>query len=368
MSNKTLFDGHLRDIVKLLKTGKLCGYWQSFDGGENIRLFEQKFANYVGAKHAIAVSNGTTSIFVGLLACGVKKGDIVAVSPYTHVGSVAPILMAGAIPKFIDVDEFGNIDPDEINEPVNAIIAAHQIGLPCNMDKLKSFAESKNIPLIEDNAQGLGADYNNRKLGSIGDVGCFSIGGDMTKMITTGEGGVITTDSEAIATKCRNLRNHGDTMGADYLCFNARMPEILGLIGLIQMDHLEYQIKWQKRNAEHLIANLPKYLTVPKIPSNVKPAHYIIGCVFHEEIAGLSRAEFLTSLHNSGFVGGLPRKNIGTGYRKLVYEIPFYSKYKTPCPNAEEKTKTAIWIDWVRYPRIKKEINELIAFLGSVTD
>jgi len=144
--NSHAFDGHLREIVSLLKSGKLCGYWHSFNGGENIQLFEKKFASYVGTKDAIAVSNGTTSIFVALLACGVKRGDVVAVSPYTHVGSVAPIVMAGAIPKFVDVDEFGNIDPNKIEGSVKAIVVAHQIGNSCDMDTLTKIAEDKKIP------------------------------------------------------------------------------------------------------------------------------------------------------------------------------------------------------------------------------
>ena len=158
-------------------------------------------------------------------------------------------------------------------------------------------------------------------------------------------------------------------MGANYLCFNFRMPEILGLLGRIQMDQVEYQNKWQIRNAEYLISNLPKYLTTLKTPVNIKPVHYIIGCTYHEDLAGMNRTEFLELLTKHGFTSGLPRKNIGTGYRKLVSDIPFYSQYKTaPCPNAEEKTKTAIWIDYHRKPRTKKEIKELIAFLWSVAD
>ena len=175
--------------------------------------FEQKFANYIGTKEAIAVSNGTTSRYVALLACGVKKGDVVAVSPYTHVGSVAPIVMIGAIPKFVDVDEFGNIDPNKIEGSEKAIVAAHQLGTPCNMEKLMNIAESKKIPLIEDSAQGTGAEYDGRKLGSIGDAGCFSIGGDMTKVISTGEGGIVTTNSEAEQLKMQKpqkpRRNNG---------------------------------------------------------------------------------------------------------------------------------------------------------------
>ncbi len=369
MSNRTMFDGHLREIVKLLKTGKLCGYWQSFYGGENIKLFEQKVASYVGTKHAIAVSNGTTSIYIALLACGVKKGDVVAVSPYTHVGSVAPIVMIGATPRFVDVDEYGNIDVDKIGGSVQAVIAAPQLGTPCNMKALTDFSELKNIPLIEDCAQGLGAEYNSKKLGAIGNAGCFSVGGDMTKTISTGEGGVITTDNEAIAAKCRNLRNHGETMGANYLCFNFRMPEILGLLGQIQMDQVKHQNKWQIRNAEYIISHLPKYLTTPIIPANVKPVNYIIGCTYHEELAGMNRTEFLELLTKQGFTSGLPRKNIGTGYRKLVSDIPFYAQYKTAStPKAEEKTKTSIWLDFHRQPRTKKEINELIAFLWGVAD
>lgn len=353
-----LGDIDLSSIIELLKSGHLCGWWKSPNGGPYLQEFERRFAEYNGVKHAISVSNGSASIYVALRACGIEENDLIAVSPYTHIGSLAPITLAGATPIFIDVDEHGNIDPEDtqkclLKNPIKAIIAAHQIGLPCELDELPH-----SVPIIEDCSQALGAEYKGRKVSSIGDVGCFSLGGDMTKTISTGEGGMIVTDNDRIAEICRNIRNHGEKNGADYSCFNFRMSDLQAAVGLVQMDSMQFQIDWQTRNAEFIISALPDFLEFSEPPSHIKPAYYIIGTRFLCKKAGRSRNSFLEALRAKGIDQGIPRKTIGTGYSELLYEIPFYKRFARKCPVAEKLRDESVWIDWHRYPVTREEISD----------
>lgn len=354
-------------IVELLKSGNLCGWWKSSNGGPYLQEFERRFADYIGVNHAIGVSSGSASIYVALRACGIEEDDLVAVSPYTHIGSLAPITLAGAIPVFIDVDEHGNIDPKGtqkclLKNPVKAVIAAHEIGLPCELDEFP-----RSIPIVEDCSQALGAGYKGRKVGSVGDVGCFSVGGDMTKTISTGEGGMIVTDDDRIAEICRNVRNHGEKNGANYPCFNFRMSDLQAAVGLLQMDSLASQVDWQSRNAEFIASVLPDCLEFPELPTYMKPANYIVGCHFLSNKAGMSRNSFLEAVKKKGLDTGRPRKTIGAGYSQLLYEVPFYKRFARKCPAAEKLRDKSVWIDWHRYPITREEIsNHLISGLKEI--
>ena len=346
-------------VVELLRSGKINGWWNNPQGGKYLQEFEKRFAEFVGTKYAIAVSGGTASIYVALRACGVGYGDYVALSPYTHIGSLAPIIMCGAIPVFVDVDEFGNIDPVELDKVIKdfdlkAILAAHQIGYPCRLEDIGN----EEIKVVEDCSQSLGAEYMGFQVGSLGDIGCFSVGGDMAKTISTGEGGVITSNSLILKDRCQNIRNHGDKAGANYPCFNFRLAEINALIGLLQMDTLRYNIGIQRDNAKHVIDNLPPHLSVEDPLPETNPAYYIIGCWFLEEEKGFTRDEFLEEIRESGLDLGEPRRNISGGYSKLLYDIPYYAQFKRKCPNAELLRDNVVWIDFHRPPITIKDIDD----------
>jgi len=363
-------DADLSLITELLKKD-FSGWFRSHDGGPYLREFEKKFANFCGAKRAFAVSSGSASIFIALKACGVGRGDFVAVPCYTHIGSVAPILLAGAKPLFIDVDEYGNIDPDRLRKDlslkryggkVKSVIVVHQLGMPCNMDEMPT-----DVSIIEDASHALGAEYKGKRTGTLGDVGCFSIGGGRTKTIGTGEGGMIVVNNDGLAEKCKNIRNHGDRItDCPYLCFNFRMSDLNAVVGLVQMDKLQFLIDWQVKNAEYLIANLPDYLKVPTPPPYVKTVHYIIGCRFSQTKAGMSRDDFLRRVIEKGYEGGEPRRNIGKGYAKLISDVRFYNRYRRKCPMSEKLRDESVWIDWHRYPRIKEEIDELLNVFNTI--
>jgi len=358
-----LNDSDMAAINELLKRD-FSGWFKSNDGGPYMQEFEKQYAAFLGAKHGVAVSSGSSSLFTALKACDVDQGDFVAVPAYTHVGSVAPILLAGAKPLFVDVNEYGNMDPEDLRKitsvmRVKAVIVVHQLGLPCEMDPIKEYSQGAYV--IEDASHALGSKYKGVKAGCLGHIGCFSIGGGRTKTIVTGEGGMITVSDEKLYEKCKNMRNHGDRMtDVDYFCFNFRMSELNALVGLLQMDKLQYLIDWQTNNAKYLISKLPTYLEVPKPPPYMETAHYIVGCRFNAEKAEMTRNEFIDKVIAKGFEGGIPRKNVGKGYAKLLTEVKFYKRFYRKLPMSEKLRDESVWIDWHRYPRTREEIDQLI--------
>jgi len=359
-------DEDLAEITDLLKNKDFSGWFKSNEGGHYLQEFQDRFATFCGADYAFAVSSGSASIYTALRACGVRKGYTVIVPAYTHIGSVAPILLAGATPWFVDVDKYGNMDPEKLDDyPGKAVIVVHQLGLPCEMDRIKRSAGGAFI--IEDASHALGAEYRGRKAGVLGFAGCFSVGGGRTKIFGTGEGGMIVTDSDELAKRCKNIRNHGDrNFNSNYFCFNFRMSDLNAAVGLMQIKKLELLINWQVDNAEYLIKRLPDYLEVPPIPSHIKSVRYLIGCYFNEEKAGMTRDDFLQIMKKKGYQKG-PRWFIGGGYSKLISDVKFYKRYgSTDLSMSKRLIKESVWIDFHRFPRSKKEIDELITVLNEV--
>ncbi len=353
-------DEDLAEITDLLKNRDFSGWFKSHEGGPYLREFQDRFGTFCGAKYAFAVSSGSAAIYAALRACGIGHGHYIAVPAYTHIGSVAPIILAGAQPFFVDVDKYGNLDPEKLDEClVEAVIPIHQLGLPCEMDEIKKAAG--NAFIIEDASHALGAEYKGKKTGVLGDVGCFSVGGGRTKTIGAGEGGVIVCNDSILAEKCKNIRNHGDrSSDVDYFCFNFRMSDLNAAVVLAQMKKLEWINRWQIDNAEYLIERLPDYLEVSHVPSHIKNVHYLIGCHFNEEKAGMSRVEFLKKVKEKGYQKG-PRWFIGGGYSKLVSDVKFYSRYgSTDLSMSRRLLKESVWLDFHRFPRTREEIDCLL--------
>ncbi len=358
-------------VVRQLKDKDISGWFSSSTGGPGLQEFQSKFADFCESKHGIAVSGGSASIYVGIRACGVEPGDYVAVPAYTHVGSVAPIVLAGAKPIFVDSDRYGNMSPKDLEKAIEnkkhlrAVVVVHLLGVPCEMREIENVlnAHGEKTAIIEDASHALGSEYRGKKCGALGDVGCFSIGGGRTKTIGTGEGGMIVTNDDRLAERCRNIRNHGDRYtDVDYFCFNFRMSELNATVGLSQMPQLDMLIDWQIKRAEYLIKRLPSFLSAPEPPSHVKSTRYLLGCVYRGK--KLSRDEFVSklveALAKKRMENGIPRRNISRGQTKLISDVRFYSKFKRTCPNAESILQNSFWIDWHRYPRTEKEIDELL--------
>lgn len=272
--------------------------------GPRVSEFEEEFANYVGSKHAIAVSSGTAALHLSLLAIGIKEGDEVIVPSFSFIATANAVAHCGASPVFIDIDQRTyNISPEKIeeylarvakkkNKKVKAIMPVHQLGMPADMDYIMAIAKKYSLYVVEDAACALGSEYKGQKVGNIGEIGCFSF--HPRKIITTGEGGMITTNDKRIAEKVRLLRNHGMTISAhernkkvkikkeEYplVGYNYRMTDLQGAIGLVQMEKLEYILNKRRAIAGRYNSLLEKieWLERPHIPAYANPNYqsYIV--------------------------------------------------------------------------------------------
>jgi dTDP-4-amino-4,6-dideoxygalactose transaminase len=234
--------------------------------GKRGQDFEQSVANFVGAKHGVCVNSATTGLHLALIAAGVKPGDEVICPSFTFIATANAILYAGATPVFVDIDPVTfNIDTDLIEAAITprttAIMPVSQIGLAADLLRVKDIANRHGLKVVEDAAPSLGAAINGRRTGAISDLTVFSF--DARKILTMGEGGVITTDDEAAATRLRQLRAHAASVSLQArhttnsvlieqypeLGYNYKLTDIQAAIGLVQMGRVDYIIGERRRLA-----------------------------------------------------------------------------------------------------------------------
>lgn len=314
-------------VLDVLESGMLAQ-------GPRVQEFEEAFADLCGVHYAVATSSGTTALQLALLAHGIGEGDEVITTPFTFIASANSILYTGARPVFVDINpETFTIDPNQIEKAITpstrAIMPVHLFGMCCDMETIQSIAKKHGLVVIEDACQSHGAKINGKKAGSFG-TGAFSF--YATKNMTTGEGGMITTDDPEIAEKCRILRQHGMRVRYyhDELGFNFRMTDIQAAIGLAQIKKLEFFNAVRNRNSTYLSKNI-KGVVLPCVVNGY--TH-----VFHQytiRIGNGKRDALLSHLHERG---------IGTGvfYPVPVHQQSFYRNqlgYSISLPQAE---KTAI--------------------------
>ena len=245
-------------VLEVLESGMLAQ-------GPRVAAFEARFAEVCGVKHAIAVSSGTAALHVALLAHGIGPGDEVITTPFTFIASANSILFTGAKPVFADIaaDTF-NLDPEQVEAAVTprtrAIMPVHLYGYVCDMDALQDIAGRHNLLLIEDACQAIGATYRGRPAGSFG-TGVFSL--YATKNIMSAEGGMITTNDDALAEKCRMLRNHGMRRRYyhDMPGYNFRMTDVHAAIGLAQLNRLPEFTARRRANADYFNTHIESVIT-----------------------------------------------------------------------------------------------------------
>ncbi|HBT50418.1 MAG TPA: LegC family aminotransferase [Caldanaerobacter subterraneus] len=218
--------------------------------GPFVPEFEEKFARYLRVTSCVAVQSGTAAIHVALYELGIKEGDEVIVPAITFVATVNPIVYCGATPVFVDIDkDTWNIDPKEIEKAITsktkAIIPVHLYGNPCDMDEIMRIAEEYGLYVIEDATESLGAEYRGRMTGTIGHIGCFSFNGN--KIITTGGGGMISTNNAKWAAHIKFLVNQARDVSQGYfhpeIGFNYRMTNLEAALGLAQLERLPEFLK-----------------------------------------------------------------------------------------------------------------------------
>ncbi|MBK9099389.1 MAG: DegT/DnrJ/EryC1/StrS family aminotransferase [bacterium] len=213
--------------------------------GKFINEFEKKFADYLGIEFAASVSNGTVALHVALIALGIGPGDEVIVPTFTYIASVNSITYTGATPVFVESDtstwQMDIADTrKKITSKTKAILAVHLYGHPCEIDELRKIADDNNLFLIEDTAEALGSKYEGKKVGTFGDVSTFSFFGNKT--VTTGEGGMVVTNSKDLHEKCVHIKGQGLAKDAEYwhdiIGYNYRMTNICAAIGLAQLERV----------------------------------------------------------------------------------------------------------------------------------
>ena len=245
-------------MIDVLESGMLAQ-------GPRVAALEEAFTRFTGARHAIATSSGTTGLHLALLANGIGPGDEVITSPFTFIASVNAILFTGATPVFADIEEASfNIDPEQLEAAITprtkAVMPVHLYGQPCDMDHISSIAKRHGLIVLEDAAQAVGATYGDRHIGTFG-TAVFSL--YATKNVMTGEGGMITTDSDEVADLARLLRNHGMRNRYEYemLGFNFRLTDVMAAIGIAQLGRIDEATRRRTSNAAYLSAHLSGVVT-----------------------------------------------------------------------------------------------------------
>ncbi|NVM19551.1 MAG: DegT/DnrJ/EryC1/StrS family aminotransferase [Candidatus Lokiarchaeota archaeon] len=369
-----LSDEEQNEVLKVMKSQML-----TLLHGEFVKKFEEEFARYIGVKHAIAVNTGTAALHIAIAALDIGPGDEVIVPPFTFIASASSILHNNAIPIFADIDDKSyTLNPESVKEKITdktkAIIPVHLAGIGADTSALIDIAKDNEIFVIEDAAQSIGTKCYNKKVGALGHLGCFSF--YPSKNITTGEGGMITTDDDMLAEQCRLLRHHGEPEWYVYnrLGYNYRMTEIQGAIGRVQLKKIDDFIKTRNENAEYLSKATSEIQGIepPFVPDYCEPAfNYWIGRI-NPEVIGLTKPQFLKAFPRSKVLYPKPLYETKLFQEKIAYSkgcpwsCPFYGKEidykKVHLPKVEKITKEIFALDI--HPKVsKKSLDENIEIM-----
>ena len=346
-----VFDG--AEEARLLRALR-SGNWGRLDGQE-VAEFETRFASMHGCRHGIAVANGTVSLRVALLAAGIRAEDEVIVPSYTFVSTASAVVEANAIPVFVDIDlDTFNLDPRRIDAAVTprtrAIIPVHFAGQPAEMRTVMDVARSRDLVVIEDAAHAPGAAYGDRPAGSLGHLASFSF--QSSKNLTAGEGGIITTNDDALADACRSIQNCGRIEGGLWyehhvMSGNYRLGEFQGAVLNCQLDRLEEQTRTRDRNGQYLasrLAALPGLHPQARPPICTRHSYHLFMLRLDSQAFGAARAAVIEALRAEG----IPC-SAGYGFslhRQPMFQNKAFGPYlpnatarlnyeRTNCPNSD---------------------------------
>lgn len=334
---------------------------QAFVLGDEVEALERELAAYCGARFAIGCASGTDALFLALLALGIGPGDEVVTSPYTFFATAGAIVRAGAKPVFADVEAGTfNLDAERAaavictRPAVRAVIAVHLFGACADMDPLREAAARQGIPVIEDAAQAIGAEYKGRRAGSLGAVGCFSFY-PSKNLGAYGDGGLLTTSDEALAEKLRALRVHGsrERYRHEWVGINSRLDALQAAVLRVKLRHLDAWTEARRRNAEYYRRRFAE-LGLPVLTPSAPP--YATRHVWNQFVI---RAPARDRLREH-----LSQRGIGT---EVYYPIPLHLQ---PCfrdlgyrpgdfPVAEQLAREALALPV--YPELGEEGLETVA-------
>ena len=300
---------------------------ESFVGGESVSKFEEEFAKYIGTKYAVSVNSGNSALQISLMALGIGNKSKVITPTNSFIASANCIRMTNAEPILTDIDiKDGGIDLTNKRDIVDAIIPVHIYGNPCNFDSIKLFSEEQNIPIVEDACQAHGAEYKGKKVGSLGDIGCFSF--YPTKNMTVGgDGGMTTTDNEEIALKVKSIRDNGRKTKNEFdkLGFTMRLNTVNAAIGRVQLKHLDEKTARRREIALIYRKNLVQDCILPENKDGKSVYHQIV--LKHEKRDDIRKE--------------LTDNEIGSAiyYEKPIHQQPIYEEFGYNLPNSEKFSK-----------------------------
>jgi perosamine synthetase len=325
--------------------------------GRYIDLFEGAFSNFSDCAYGVSVSNGTTALHLSMIALGIGRGDEVIIPDLTFAATINSVIHANATPVIVDIEsDSWCIDPQEIEKAITkntkAIIPVHLYGQPCDMDAIMKIARKYNLLVIEDCAEAHGATFNNKKVGSFGDIGCFSFYGN--KVITTGEGGMCTTNDLKLSAKMKLLRDHGMSKDRKYwhdvVGYNYRMTNLQAAIGLAQFERIKDILKNRREYENGYKKILKKNLVFQKDFENRKRITWLVSLLVDEST---SRDQFINKLTDKG-----------VDARPFFYPLSSMDIYKKYC-NSNTVQSNSISKRGLSLPTYEslKSIKELILLL-----
>jgi len=300
VSKPIIDDEEIKAVTEVLKSGR-------YADGPKAKEFEDGFSKYIGTKYAVSASSGTSSLHMALIVVGVKPGDEVIVPALTFFATVEAVLHQGAKPVFADINPKTYVlDPldfkKKITEKTKAVIPVHLFGQPVEMDEMLEISKKHGIAIVEDCAQAHGAEYKGKKVGSFGDVNCWSF--YATKNMTTGEGGMVTTDNKEYAEKIFGLRNHGMVNRNEHtiLGYNYRLSEIHAAIGIVQLKKLDKFNERRRKVSFALREELSSvdWLEPQYIPDYINHAFFWCAMKIDEKKIGMSGKELREELLKKG--------------------------------------------------------------------
>jgi len=326
-------DEEIEAVVKVMKSG---GLTHGTGAGPKVTEFEKAFSSFAKTKHGIAMNTGTAALHSSLVAAGVKPKDEVILPSFTFVATGEVVIMIGAKPVFVDVDpDTYTISAETVEKAITkktkAIMPVDLYGLPADMKPIKEIADKHGLKVIEDAAQAHGATYHGKPPGAYADAACWSFYG--SKNMTTGEGGMITTNIDEIAETTRIIRSHGEKEKYMSLMLghNYHMPEMEAAIGCVQLKKLPKFVAKRRENAQRLSQNLAREenLQLPTEPKGFKSSYYL----YTVRLKNMNRKK------RDQLVDNLKQEGIGAFvcYVNPIHLMPYYSKFgKYKLPETEK--------------------------------
>lgn len=330
IANPDIGDAEVEAVQEVLASGQLAD-------GPAVRAFESAFADFCDTEYAVATTNGTTALHATFEALGVGEGDAVVTTPFSFIASANAVRLAGGEPVFADIDpETLTLDPSAVEQilterdDVVAVLPVHLYGMPAEMDRLRTITDAHDVALVEDAAQAHGARYKGSVVGSLGDAACFSF--YPTKNATSAEGGMVTTDDEALANRIRRFCDHGRTAGYEHATVghNFRMTSVCAAIGQVQLDRLPSFNIARRGNAAYLTDRLAGTgVETPTEPLGVHPA-------YHQYTVRTDERDALSShLAECGV-------DSGVYYPTPIHQQPAYADVEASAPVAERAAERVL--------------------------